>query len=48
VRNGTNPTLLYGYGGFGISILPSFKATSLFFAKNFNGVVAIASIRGGG
>jgi prolyl oligopeptidase len=45
--DGTNPTLLYGYGGFAISILPTFDVTRLIWLER-GGVFAIANIRGGG
>ena len=41
------PTLLYGYGGFNISIKPAFQKQNTIILEN-NGVFAIANIRGGG
>ena len=42
------PCLLTGYGGFGISMNPFYSLTISMFLQNFNGVVAVANIRGGG
>jgi prolyl oligopeptidase len=45
--DGSNPTILYGYGGFGIPILPGFGASRLAWLER-GGIYAQANIRGGG
>jgi prolyl oligopeptidase len=45
--DGHNPTYLYGYGGFDISITPSFSPASLVWME-MGGVFAVANLRGGG
>ncbi|WP_085950554.1 prolyl oligopeptidase family serine peptidase [Fibrisoma limi] len=45
--DGTNPTLLYGYGGFNISLPPSFNALLVPFLEQ-GGIYAQANLRGGG
>jgi prolyl oligopeptidase len=46
-RDGSNPTLLYGYGGFSISLTPTFSVSRLQWME-MGGVFALANLRGGG
>lgn len=47
-KDGRNPTLLYGYGGFEVSLLPSYSATVGRGWLSEGGVYVVANIRGGG
>ena len=47
VLDGNNPTILYGYGGFNISLTPSFSIVNASWLE-MGGVYAVANLRGGG
>jgi prolyl oligopeptidase len=46
-RDGKNPTILYGYGGFSISETPEFSVTTALWLE-MGGIYAVPNIRGGG
>ncbi len=46
-RDSTNPTMLYGYGGFNVSLTPRFSITNKVWL-DAGGVLAVANLRGGG
>ena len=45
--NGKNPTILYGYGGFNVSLTPRFSITNAVWLEN-GGIYAVPNLRGGG
>ncbi len=47
VQDGNNPLLLYGYGGFNVTLTPSFSVSNLVLLEN-GGIFVAANIRGGG
>ncbi|MFD1314537.1 prolyl oligopeptidase family serine peptidase [Namhaeicola litoreus] len=47
VLNGKNPTILYGYGGFNISLTPSFSIVNAVWME-MGGIYAVPNLRGGG
>jgi prolyl oligopeptidase len=46
-KNGTNPTMLYGYGGFDVSIRPAYTTNPIPLIMR-GGIYAVANLRGGG
>ena len=48
VLDGSHPTWLYGYGGFNISLPPSFSVARVVWMSHFSGIFALANLRGGG
>ncbi|SCD20584.1 Prolyl endopeptidase [Proteiniphilum saccharofermentans] len=45
--NGKNPTILYGYGGFNVSLTPGFSIANAVWMEN-GGIYAVPNLRGGG
>lgn len=48
VKDGRNPCILYGYGGFNFQVTSTFNINRIAWLKNFKGILAVANIRGGG
>lgn len=47
IQDGSNPTILYAYGGFNVSVTPTFSPLNIVWME-MGGVYAVANIRGGG
>ena len=47
-KSSDNPVYLYAYGGFNISLTPTFSVVRLIWLQHFNGTYVVANIRGGG
>lgn len=46
-KNGSNPTYLYGYGGFNVNVTPTFSVSRILLLEN-GGIFAMPNLRGGG
>ncbi|CAL5069369.1 unnamed protein product [Urochloa decumbens] len=46
--NGSHPALLFGYGGFGMSVTPQFSVTRVVLMRHLGFVACVANVRGGG
>ncbi|KAL8582879.1 hypothetical protein ACOMHN_014102 [Nucella lapillus] len=47
-RTGKHPVLMYGYGGYGYSLTPYFRASTTVFLQHMEGIYVLVNIRGGG